>query len=129
MIISILNSRFIPVMSDLPNLVHFNGSAEDLVTLVKDASGLVVIDFFADWCGPCRNLARQFLPIVRQYPNVKFVKVNIDENKEAAGNFQVNSIPYLVFAKGLTDEGEVNSLQVIQGAPMSVIKAAVQKHQ
>jgi thioredoxin 1 len=61
----------------------------------------VVIDVFAQWCGPCQ----QMMPIVEeletQYKNkYKFVKINVDESRELAVQFGVTSIPTFVFMKG-----------------------------
>jgi thioredoxin 1 len=121
--------QFTSIMAAPENLIHFKGTNDDLTTLVKNSEGLVVIDFFADWCGPCQNLGQQLPKIAEQYPNVKFVKANVDENKESAGKFKVRSIPHIIFAKGVTGSGEVQSLEVINGANGGAIKAAIAKHQ
>lgn len=82
---------------------------------------VVLIDFFAEWCGPCKMLA----PIVEQLPgklsNVLVAKVNIDESPALADRFQITSIPTLVLLKdgkevervmGLKDEGFI--IQMVQ---------------
>jgi thioredoxin 1 len=58
----------------------------------------VLIDFYADWCGPCRMLAPTLERLAGEFGGkAKIVKVNVDEEPELAGQFQVESIPTLVF--------------------------------
>ena len=67
--------------------------------------GVVLIDFYADWCGPCRMVA----PIIEELSNEltegKIVKVNVDESPEVSGKFMIRSIPTIVILK---DGEEVN---------------------
>jgi thioredoxin 1 len=68
---------------------------------VINFKGAVVADFYADWCGPCKMLS----PLMDQMSkdnkdkNVKFIKINVDENQELAGQFGVMSIPTVIFFK------------------------------
>ena len=60
---------------------------------------LVVLDFWAEWCGPCRMLAPVREEIGTEYPEVAFGKVNVDEEAGLAQMFGIVSIPTLVFMK------------------------------
>lgn len=60
---------------------------------------LVVLDFWAEWCGPCRMLAPVLEEIGTEYPEVAFGKVNVDEEASLAQMFGIVSIPTLVFMK------------------------------
>ena len=60
---------------------------------------LVVLDFLAEWCGPCRMLAPVLEEIGTEYPEVAFGKVNVDEEAGLAQMFKIVSIPTLVFMK------------------------------
>jgi len=65
---------------------------------VAQASLPVVVDFYATWCGPCRQLAPTVDSLAVQYAGkIKFVKVNVDESPKLAQKFQVESIPMLAF--------------------------------
>lgn len=61
----------------------------------ETAEGLVIVDFYAAWCGPCRTLA----PLLEQLQGVKVVKVNTDDNLELATRFGVAHLPTLVYLK------------------------------
>ena len=60
------------------------------------SSGKVVVDFNADWCGPCRMLAPMLEEIANKRQDVKFVSVNIDYEEDLASEYSVISIPCLV---------------------------------
>lgn len=60
---------------------------------------LVVLDFWAEWCGPCRMLAPVLEEIGTEYPEVAFGKVNVDKEAGLAQMFGIVSIPTLVFMK------------------------------
>ncbi|MDR0885070.1 MAG: thioredoxin [Clostridiales Family XIII bacterium] len=62
--------------------------------------GIVVVDFYADWCGPCKMMAPTFHEVADMYDGkVTFAKLNIDENKKIALANKVMSIPTLLFYK------------------------------
>lgn len=61
----------------------------------------LVVDFFADWCGPCKMLGPVLEKVSEEYPDVEFVKVNVDDEMELAGEFGIMSIPAVfLFKKG-----------------------------
>lgn len=64
------------------------------------SSGAVVVDFYADWCGPCKMFAPTFLEARNEYEGrVSFVKVNVDDSRELAFRYKILSIPTIVFFK------------------------------
>ncbi len=66
-----------------------------------DLKGIHLIDFYADWCGPCRMLRPIIDEIAESNENVKIVSINIDDEDELAEKYNVSSIPCLVlFDKG-----------------------------
>ena len=69
---------------------------------VEKHDGLVVIDLWASWCGPCRMLAPVLDELEGEYLDVKFCKINVDDEPELARAFKVESIPMLAFVKDNT---------------------------
>ncbi len=63
------------------------------------SNDLVLVDFFADWCMPCVMLAPIIEELAESMKNVKFAKINVDENQEYAEKFGVRSIPTLIIFK------------------------------
>ena len=69
---------------------------------IEKSDKLCVIDLYADWCGPCRMLAPVLAELEAEYPDVKFCKVNVDNEPEIARIFKVESIPLVAFVKNNT---------------------------
>lgn len=59
----------------------------------------VLIDFWASWCGPCRMVSPLVDEIADENPDIKVCKVNVDEERELAGKFDIESIPTLIVMK------------------------------
>lgn len=68
---------------------------------VLKEKGLVVVDFFANWCRPCSMLAPLLEEIQEEMKNIKIVKVNIDENQKVAKDYRITNIPTIkIFKNG-----------------------------
>lgn len=75
---------------------------------VLDSDKPVLMDFWANWCGPCRMVGPVLEEIAAERPDIKVVKVNVDEEQELAAQFQVMSIPMLAVVKN----GQITNMAV-----------------
>jgi thioredoxin 1 len=95
-------------------------------TEVIDASQAqpVMVDFWAEWCRPCHMLAPAVAEIAAEYAGrLKVVKLNVDENMNAAGRFNIRGIPTLLIFKG----GQVAD-QIVGAVPKEQISKIVSQH-
>ena len=77
------------------------GPNDDFVSVVEHAAGVVLIDFYADWCGPCRKqggILHEMEHTARQ-KNASIIKVNVDQHRGLASAFNVTSMPTLILIK------------------------------
>lgn len=75
-----------------------NLTAADFEKTITD-NEIVIFDFWAEWCGPCKQFGPVFEAVSEKFPEIVFAKVNVEEEQELAGMFQVRSIPTLVFMR------------------------------
>lgn len=73
----------------------------------KIATGTVLVDFYADWCGPCKMIAPVLERLAGEYTDVRIVKVNIDEAGQLAKEQRVMSIPTLVLFREGKESGRL----------------------
>lgn len=74
-------------------------SMENFESEVKNSDKPVVVDFYADWCGPCKMMAPLFHELAEEMDNVKFAKCNVDNNPALSMEYQVQTIPNIVIMK------------------------------
>lgn len=79
-------------------VLHVDGNQFDQVVLQSDVP--VLVDFYADWCGPCRALAPALEQLAKEVPEAKVVKVNVDDNQDLAMRYRINAIPALMVFTG-----------------------------
>lgn len=84
---------------ELKVVKHINEKEFDLEVLKE--GGVVVVDFFATWCGPCKKLEPILEELQEEMVNIKIVKIDIDENPNVAVEYRVMNIPTIkIFKKG-----------------------------
>ena len=88
------------------------GTKENFKEEVLEAKGVVVVDFGANWCGPCKSLVPILDEVVEEDPNKKIVKVDIDEQEELAAQYDIMSVPtLLVFRNGEVIDKSIGLIQ------------------
>ncbi len=103
-------------ISELEDKSDFNEA------LRSAGDSLIVIDFFATWCGPCKNLTPQLIELSEKSPLVKFYKVNVDKNEEISKKYKITAMPTVLFIKSS------KIVKKVIGANMTEIKATLKKH-
>lgn len=102
-----------------------------------DKSGIVLVDFWAEWCGPCRMFGPIFESASEKYPEITFGKVDTEAEQQLAGEAGISSIPTLmVFRDGillynspgaLPAEALDEIITAVQGLDMNEVRAEVEK--
>lgn len=83
-------------------------TADNFEAEVLKAEGTVLVDFWADWCGPCRMLSPIIEQVAEERSDIKVCKINVDESGSLAEQYKVSNIPTLtVFKNGVPDKKSV----------------------
>lgn len=85
------------------------------------SKGLVIVDFYATWCGPCKMVAPIVEKLEPQYEGVKFLKVDIEQVADVASKYEVTAVPSFIYLK----DGQV--VDVVRGAAPAQIKQGLDK--
>jgi thioredoxin 1 len=72
---------------------------QNFIKEVNESNKTVLVDFYADWCGPCKMIAPIIEDIASELPEITVGKVNVDEESQLSNNFAVNSIPTIIVFK------------------------------
>ncbi|KAL1810173.1 hypothetical protein ACET3Z_027163 [Daucus carota] len=88
----------------------------------NDSKKLIVVDFTASWCGPCRIMAPFLAELAKKLPSVTFLKVDVDELKSVAADWAVEAMPTFMFLK----EGKI--VDKVVGAQKEMVQQTIAKH-
>lgn len=113
-------------------------SKENFENTIND-NNLVLVDFWAAWCGPCRNFAPVYERASEKHPDVTFGKVNTEEQRELAQTFQIRSIPTLMIfreqiiifsqAGSLPEQALTEIIEKAKNLDMDLVRAEIAKQQ
>ncbi|ONM51928.1 thioredoxin h homolog2 [Zea mays] len=101
---------------------HSKAEFDAHMTKAQEAGKLVVIDFTAAWCGPCRAIAPLFVEHAKKFTQVVFLKVDVDEVKEVTAAYEVEAMPTFHFVKN------GKTVATIVGARKDELLAQIEKH-
>ena len=96
---------------------------KDFDDIVINNEGVTLVDFWAKWCGPCKMLTPVLEVLEKELEDVKFVKVDVDENEELADKYQISTIPTLLIFK---DGKVVDTL--VGFMPKDILKTKISKN-
>ncbi|CAN0906523.1 Thioredoxin H1 [Linum grandiflorum] len=95
---------------------------KEKIDQAAESKKLAVVDFTATWCGPCRFIAPVLTELAKNMPNVIFMKVDVDELKTVAAEYEVEAMPTFIFFK----EGKI--VHKVVGARKDELVAGVKEH-
>ncbi|KAM4058687.1 thioredoxin domain-containing protein [Hirsutella rhossiliensis] len=111
-----------------PDTIHHINSADELTALLQNTT-YVAVDFYADWCPPCKAIAPVFESLAAKHAKPQFLafaKVNVDHVASVAQTYHITAMPTFLFLKD-GKQVAVNGDAVIQGADPRKLGAAVEK--
>ncbi len=102
----------------MPDTATLHLTEENFDRTLRESPGVLMVDFWAEWCGPCKTIAPLLEDLARESGGkVTLAKVNVDENPGLAGRYGIRSIPTVLFVK----QGQVAD-QVIGAVPRTQLK-------
>ena len=110
------------------NITNFQGNFEAFKTLVEQSNDLVVANFWAQWCAPCRRLAGMLPQMASENPKVKFIKIDVDDNPELAEYYGISGIPNVRLFKGVDSQKGPIQVDEIQGLDNTALRDVILKH-
>lgn len=113
-------------------------TAENFNDLITN-NELVIVDFWAPWCGPCKGFAPVYEELSEKYPDIVFAKINTEEEQQLAAEFQIRSIPTLMIFREqiilFSQPGALQGSQLeqiieqAQGLDMDQVRKDIEKQQ
>lgn len=92
-------------------------SADTLKESIETSAKLLLLDFYADWCGPCKRLTPKLEELETEYTNTLFYKINVDELDDLTEEYSIKCMPTIIFIKN------GNIIDRIEGSDLTAIKS------
>ncbi|KAL6733124.1 hypothetical protein Aduo_003803 [Ancylostoma duodenale] len=91
--------------------------------LNENPDSLVVIDFYATWCGPCKIMGPKFLKLSNEFTSVVFVKVDVDESEDIVSRFDIKVMPTFIFMR------KGAQIDIVEGSVEDDLRKKIEQHQ
>ncbi len=105
----------------MSNLVQINN--DNFENEVLNSKEITVVDFWAEWCGPCKMIGPSLEQLDAELDGVKITKLNVDDNQELSAKFGIRSIPTLLVFK----DGKIID-QIVGALPKEALKSKISAH-
>jgi len=99
-------------------ILHLDGNNFDAT--ISGADKPVIVDFYADWCGPCKRIAPVIAELANQHDEIIFCKVNVDDNQDIAARYSIQSIPAFIAFK----DGKLHKTMVGASSGQKILELA-----
>lgn len=119
-------------------MAYITLTAENFNEAVEN-NDIMIIDFWAEWCGPCKAFGPVFEKVAEANPEIAFGKVNTETEQDLAGHFQIRSIPTLMILKekivvfnqpgALSEQALVDVMKQVKELDMDMVRAEIAKEQ
>eukprot|EP00244_Chara_vulgaris_P007970 TRINITY_DN299_c0_g1_i1.p1 TRINITY_DN299_c0_g1~~TRINITY_DN299_c0_g1_i1.p1 ORF type:complete len:132 (+),score=22.54 TRINITY_DN299_c0_g1_i1:338-733(+) len=100
---------------------HSKDEFDKILERAKNEGKPVIVDFSAQWCGPCRKIGPEFVNLSKNHPNVIFVKIDVDEVQDLCAVYKVRAMPTFI----LLNPGSSEPAQTLLGADLSKLTSMV----
>ncbi|CAI4224357.1 unnamed protein product [Auanema sp. JU1783] len=90
--------------------------------LSKNKGKLIVVDFYATWCGPCKQMAPKFARLSEEHTDVLFLKIDVDECEDIVSKYDIKVMPTFVFVR---DGAQID---IVEGSVEDQLKTKILKH-
>ena len=97
-------------------------SAEEIEQEIEKPSSVILLDFYANWCGPCKKLTPILEELENEFTNITFIKINVDDLDELSEKYSITCMPTIIFIK------DKETVHRIEGCKIEEIKNTLKKY-
>ncbi|WKX93117.1 hypothetical protein Q1695_010838 [Nippostrongylus brasiliensis] len=90
--------------------------------LKENANSLIVIDFYATWCGPCKIMGPKFVKMSSEFTSVVFIKIDVDESEDIVSRFDIKVMPTFIFMRNGAQ------IDIVEGSLEDSLRSKIEQH-